>query len=56
MASSILAYLFSFLIGVTLYSSVGFYVGELGLEIVVLVIGRCTVTFALIGLIGYKRF
>ncbi|WGT37776.1 Bax inhibitor-1 family protein [Lysinibacillus sp. 1 U-2021] len=54
MASSILAYLVSFLIGITLYSSIGFYVGELGLEIVVLVIGTCTVTFALLGLFGYK--
>lgn len=53
-ASSILAYLVAFLIGITLYSSIGFYVGALGLEIVVIVIGTCTVTFALLGLFGYK--
>lgn len=53
-ASSILVYLVAFLVGVTLYTSIGFYIGALGLEIVVIVIGTCTIVFALLGLFGYK--
>lgn len=53
-ASSILVYTVSYLIGITLYSIIGFYIGELGLQVVILVITTCTVIFAFLGFFGYK--
>lgn len=52
--ASILAYLTSLMVGVTLYVSIGFYAGELGMNVVLMVVITCTSLFALLGFIGYR--
>lgn len=49
-----IVYLISLLLGITLYASVNFYIGELGLGIVTLVFGTCVVIFTVLGLFGYN--
>lgn len=49
-----LIYLISFLMGITLYASVSFYIGALGASIVLLVFGTCLVLFIVLGVFGFN--
>lgn len=44
----------SFVLGICLYSSMAYYVGELGISIVVSVVGVASILFGILGTVGFK--
>lgn len=49
-----LGFLVSFFLGITSYSAANFYVGELGIQVVLAVFITCVIVFACLGTFGYK--
>lgn len=52
--NAVVVYALPTLIGVTLYSSINYYIGDMGIQIVTLVVVTTTVVFIFLGVIGSK--